>query len=190
MVAIDYSVDLPVTRARERIVIDDFGVDPASPGLDDDVAVQAAFLDAIRAKNRSAWVCADIWIDHSAMLLDILDPTAISLKTLENYASVARAFPKAWRKVPLSMSHYQAAAKLVNTKPTEALALLRSAYDGGMDRAWVRSEAKRILGEVDTEIEVTLTWDAEHQVFYPSQSLTLPKDYTRTIRLRQVAQAA
>lgn len=180
-------LDEPISRARGSIVVDDFGVDLAQSALEDSPAVQAAFLDALRSKNRAHWVLGDLWLERSELLLDSLDPTVMSLKTVENYASVCRTFPKVWRKVPLSMSHYEASAKLATVRPTDALALLQSAYNGGMSREWVRTEAKRILGETDTSIEVLLTWDADHGVFVPNVSLNLPTGTSRTIRIKQVA---
>lgn len=175
--------DHSTSRARE-VVIDDFGIDPTQSALDDLDQVRATFLDALRSKNRSAWIIGDLWIEHSSSLSDLLDPSMLSLKTVENYASTCRAFPKAWRRVPVSISHYEAAAKLASVQPTSALELLEQAHDHQMSREWVRSEAAKLMGIPETTVEVLLTWDGQQQVFVPSQYLDLPAGTTRTIRLK------
>jgi len=182
----EWSIILIADTSRQReIVVDDFGVDLTQSALEDRHAVRAAFLEALRTKNRSHWIMGDLWAERSDDLSDLLDPTLLSLKTVENYASVCRAFPKRLRCVPLSMSHYQACARLVKVNPREALALLARAYDGGMSREWVRDESMKLLGETEVSIEVLITWDASNQVFIPNCHLEIPNGTTRMIRLKQ-----
>ena len=177
-------VDRATSHLWEQIVVDDFGVDRSQSALDNLEAVRAAFLEALRSKNRSRWILGDLWVERSDALLDLIDPSIISLKTLENDGSTCRTFPKAWRKVPLSMSHYQACAKLARIHPTEALELLQQAHLYKLGREAVHDEAVKLLGEVETSIDVLLTWDGVNQVFIPSQHLDLPVGTTRSIRLK------
>lgn len=175
------------SRLRESVITDDFGVDFAASDMSNREAVRETFLDALRGKNRSAWILGDLWIDSSDDLLDALDPGMCSLKTVQNYASVCRAFPKAWRKVPLSMSHYQAASALVAaSRPTDALRVLEVAYNGGHGREWVRDEVRRLFGEVDASADVLLVYDRARGVFVASFAPDwLPDGFTRTIHVVQ-----
>lgn len=178
---------MDVSRARANIVTDDFGVDLASSDLSDRAAVREAFIDALRSKNRSAWILGDLWLDASDDLLGALDPGMCSLKTVQNYASICRAFPKQWRRIPLSMSHYAACAALVAaSRPTDALRLLEAAYNGGHTREWVRDEVKRLFGEQDTSTDVLLTYDRARGVFVASFAPDwLPDGFTRTIHVQR-----
>lgn len=176
--------DEPTSHLWEQIVTDDFGVDLTQSALDDTEAVRATFLEALRSKNRSCWVLGDLWIERSDFLLDLIDPSIMSLKTIENYGSTCRTFPKVWRKIPLSISHYSACAKLARVRPTEALDLLREAFTHKLGREAVHDEAARLLGETDSAIEVMLTWSGEQQVWIPDRYLELPAGTTRTIRLK------
>lgn len=189
----DYPVDASTSRQREQIIVDDFGVDLALSDLSDFDAVQAAFLDAIRAKNRSSWTIGDLYLATveqgglGEQVAQFLDAASFSLKTAQNYAAVCAVWVKQWRVVPVSLSHYEAAAKLARTRPTDALKLLEQAHDHQLTREWVREQAALLLGETDTSIEVLLTWDAVHGVFVPNISLNLPAGISRTIRIKQVA---
>ena len=178
---------MTLARSRERIVTDDFGVDLAASDMDDREAVRAAFIEALRAKNRSAWIVGDLYVNGGDDLLDVLDPSMCSLKTVRNYAAVCKAFPKQWRKVPLSISHYAAVSALVTaSRPTDALLVLEAAYNGAHTREWVRDEVKRLFGEEDTSADVVLTYDRARGVFVASFAPEwLPDGFTRTIHVVQ-----
>lgn len=176
-----------ISRAQEGVVTDDFGVDFAASDMSDREAVRAAFLDALRGKNRSCWVLGDLYAYGGDDLLDALDPGMCSLKTMQNYASVCKAFPKQWRRVPLSMSHYAAASALVAaSRATDALRVLEAAYHSGQTREWVRDEVKRLFGEEDTSADVLLTYDRARGVFVASFAPDwLPDGYARTIHVHR-----
>lgn len=186
-------MDDDLSRLREAIITDDFGIDPDASDLSDLGGLREALLDAVRAKNRSAWIIGDAYLalrDAGEDAAQALDATAFSLKTAQNYASVCAAWPKVWRRVPVSLSHYEAAALLAREQPAAALDLLRAAYDGGLGREWVREQAALRLGAREVSIEVLLTWDADHQVFIPNRTLNLAPGFCRTLRLVEATSSA
>lgn len=178
------------SRPREGIVTDEFGVDFAASDMSNSAAVREAFITALRARNGAQWTAGDLYVygmdNDEAAFAQALDETTCSLKTVQNYASVCRTFPKPWRIVPLSMSHYAAASALASKQPTAALDLLRRAYDAGQSREWVRQEAAALMGDTRQEADVLLVYQAASQTFTASGAPDwLPDGFTRTIHVVQ-----
>ncbi len=166
------------------LVIDDFGLDFEASTLTQSDA-DAAFLDAVRGKNRSSWTIGDL-LNSGALSDQVIDACTLSQKTMANYASVCQRFPKRLRLVPVSQSHYESCSKLAAKRMDEALALLRAALDGGMDRNWVRIEAAKLLSEYVETVEILLVFRKGDGVFVPSPDVEwLPDGFNRTITARR-----
>lgn len=165
------------------LVIDDFGLDLGASGVINAGEADAAFLAAVQAKNRSQWTVGDLY--RTEMITpNALNASTISLHTVQNYASVCGAWEKAHRLIPVSFSHYQSACHLVKTDVSAALRILQAAYDGLLDRDYVRDECAKALGDYAESAEMLLVYDGS--VFVPSGVPTwLPDGYTITKTVRK-----
>lgn len=175
---------MPSERVTTAIVVDDFGVDFDHSGDMRDFEVFAeTFVEQVRAKNRSQWALGDLYAfanpvkqspPYEVSIEELLAPSDLSMDTIRNYSIVTRAWPKRLRIVPVSFSHYMSAVKLVKSDPASALRLLEQAKEHGMDRNWVRDEAKKLLkpDHVDPAkaslMLVARTLDNGERVFAPT----------------------
>ena len=172
------------------LVITDFGVDFAASGdIRDPQVISEAFVNAVRAKNRSVWALGDLynWMtDAGQDFAQLLSPTDLSLHTAQNYGSTCKTFPYNLRLIPLSQSHYAAASKLASEDMPQALELLKQAYDQEQGRDWIRDECAKLLGIYVESAEVLLVFNAERRSFdAASAPAWLADGYTVSITVRR-----
>lgn len=132
--------------------INEFGIDINNdPSYED---FEQAVTTATNASNGACWALGDLY-ELSRQREDYaqaFDECKKSLKTLQNYATVCKTFPKHRRKFSLSFSHYSEVKSIRDDKgnPLEHVQdqLLRQAVKDGLNREDFRDIVRVAKGTI------------------------------------------